>query len=217
MERLLSSPRPLTPGLPRSGLALARTGLVAIGASTGGVDALHAVLGRFPADCPPTVVVQHIQGAYSSQLVAGLDARCAPAIREAEDGAPLVAGTVYIAPGNEKHLTVSGQPRPICRLISAPRVSGHRPSVDRLFESCAVFGPLVRAAILTGMGGDGAEGLGAIRRAGGRTVGQDAASSVVFGMARVAHERGAVERLLPLDQIAAALLARGHGRREGRE
>jgi two-component system chemotaxis response regulator CheB len=114
---------------------------------------------------------------------------------------------VYIAPGGERHLEIHGNSQIRCRLVSAPPVNGHRPSVDVMFTSVArTLGPRAVGAILTGMGRDGAEGLLQMRRAGARTFGQDEASSVVYGMPKVAFELGAVERQAPLDRLAAELL-----------
>lgn len=186
--------------------AIPRSPVVAIGSSTGGVDALHEILAAFPENCPPTLVVQHISGMFTPSLAKGLARACRARVVLAEDAMPLQSGQIYIAPGNARHLTVVMRQRPVCRLAEGPAVAGHRPSIDELFRSCAQFGAATCAALLTGMGRDGAEGLLAIRRQGGRTVAQDARTSLIFGMARVAQELGAVERMLPLNRIAAALM-----------
>jgi two-component system chemotaxis response regulator CheB len=180
--------------------------IIAIGSSTGGVDALRTILVDLPESCPPTLVVQHISGPLSESLAHGLARICRAKVLLAEDGMELSRGQICIAPGNSHHLTLSPGPLPICRLVDRPPVAGHRPSIDVLFRSCAARGPAVRAALLTGMGRDGAHGLLDIRRNGGRTLAQDEATSVVFGMARVAHGLGAVDQMLPLDRIAAALV-----------
>ncbi|WP_164871809.1 CheB methylesterase domain-containing protein [Solirhodobacter olei] len=182
------------------------TSLIVIGSSTGGVDALHEILGAFPRDCPPTLIVQHISGPFSASMTRGLAARCRAEVVLAEDRLPVVPGQIVVAPGNSHHTVLALTPRPICRLVDRPPLNGHRPSIDELFRSCALLGPVVRAALLTGMGRDGAEGMRAIKNAGGRTLAQDEASSIIFGMARVARELGAVGRMLPLDGIAGALL-----------
>ena len=180
--------------------------VIAIGSSTGGVEALMTVLGRFPANCPPTVVTQHMPATFTKSFSERLDRVCAPRVAEAHDGAVLESGRVYIAPGGEHHLEISGAGTLRCRLSSGPPVNGHRPSVDVLFHSVArAVGPLAVGAILTGMGRDGAEGLLAMRDAGARTVGQDEASCVVYGMPKAAFEIGAVERQAPLDRLAAEL------------
>jgi two-component system chemotaxis response regulator CheB len=179
--------------------------VLAIGASTGGVEALLTILQGFPADCPATVITQHMPATFTRSFAARLDKVCAPSVSEAEDGAPLRPGHVHIAPGGEAHLQVSGA-APRCRLVRSDPVSGHRPSVDVLFESVARLGRPMTGVILTGMGRDGARGLLAMRQAGGRTLGQDEASCVVYGMPRAAFELGAVERQLPLHRLHPAIL-----------
>jgi two-component system chemotaxis response regulator CheB len=179
--------------------------ILAIGASTGGVEALLTILSGFPADCPATVVTQHMPATFTKSFAARLDKVCAPTVSEAEDGAPLKPGHVYIAPGGEAHLEVSGA-APRCRLSRTEAVNGHRPSVDVLFNTVARLGRPMTGVILTGMGKDGARGLLAMREAGARTLGQDEASSVVYGMPRAAHELGAVERQLPLHRLRPAIL-----------
>jgi two-component system, chemotaxis family, protein-glutamate methylesterase/glutaminase len=180
--------------------------LVVIGASTGGVSALETVLSQFPADCPPTIIVQHIRDGFARSLAARLNMRCRPRILEAVDGTPVTRGTVVIASDSQRHLTVAGRTASRCRLIAdAPR-NGHRPSVDVLFESALGWGSGVSAALLTGMGVDGAAALGRLRAAGAYTIAQDQATSIVWGMPRAAAESGAASAVLPLDRIAASLL-----------
>ena len=179
--------------------------ILAIGASTGGVEALLTVLSAFPADCPATVVTQHMPATFTASFAARLNKASAATVTEAVDGAPLKPGHVYIAPGGLTHLEVSGaQPR--CRLSQGDPVNGHRPSVDVLFRSVARLKKPMTGVILTGMGRDGAQGLLEMRQAGARTLGQDEATSVVFGMPRVAHDLGAVERQMPIHHIAPVLL-----------
>jgi two-component system chemotaxis response regulator CheB len=190
--------------------------IIAIGSSTGGVEALGEVLKDFPANCPPTVITQHMPESFTASFAGRLNSLCAPEVLEAKDGAPLEVGKVYIAPGRIAHLEVKIGEKLSCRLTHADLVSGHKPSVDVLFRSVAPLGARVVAAILTGMGQDGAEGLLEIRNAGGRTVGQDEATSVVYGMPRVAFELGAVEKQLPLSKIASALLKLSGAEDEGR-
>ena len=180
--------------------------LVLIGASTGGIDALEWVLSSFPADCPPTLVVQHIRDGFVTGLVRRLDSSIRPRVTEAEDGERLQRGTVYFAPDSGRHLAVAGQAVPRCALIRAEPRNGHRPSVDLLFESALPVARSVSAALLTGMGADGAAGLGGLRRAGAHTIAQDRETSVVWGMPRVAVESGAAAEVLPLDRIGPALL-----------
>ena len=190
--------------------------IVAIGASTGGVEALIEVLSRFPRHCPPTVVAQHMPPTFTTSLAARLDRLCAPAVSEAAPGTLLKPGQIYLAPGGH-HLELVGTGAPRCRLSDAEKVNGHRPSVDVLFHSVArVIGGNAVGVILTGMGSDGAAGLHAMRDAGADTLGQDEATSVVYGMPRAAHERGAVAQQSPLDRIADRILHRtGMKIREG--
>lgn len=180
--------------------------ILGIGASTGGVDALFRMLSAFPAHCPPTIVTQHMPSGFTRGFARRLDAHCAPEILEAWAGAPLVAGRVYLAPGHA-HLEVLGRTRLVCRLNEGPPQSGHRPSCDVMFASLARLGPGAVGVILTGMGRDGAAGLLKLRAAGGRTLGQDQETSLVYGMPRAAFEAGAVERQLGLPAIPAAALA----------
>ena len=182
--------------------------LIAIGASTGGVEALIELLRGFPDNCPPTVIVQHMPESFTATFAARLDRLSRPSVSEAQHGAPLLAGHVYLAPGGSRHLEITGSEGWRCRLVDGERVSGHRPSVDRLFHSIAkAAGSKAVAAILTGMGADGADGLKAMRAAGSLTVGQDQESCLVYGMPAVAHEIGAVSVQLPLARIAGRLLS----------
>lgn len=182
--------------------------IVALGASTGGVEALLTVLSGFPANCPPTVITQHMPPNFTTSFAVRLDRVCAPSVAEATDGAELRPGHVYIAPGGLRHLEVRrlGE-RLSCRLSDGDPVTGHRPSVDVLFRSvAAAVGARAVGALLTGMGRDGAQGLLEMRQAGAATIGQDENTCVVFGMPRAAAEIGAVERQLPLHRIAAGVL-----------
>lgn len=184
--------------------------LVAIGSSTGGVEALTAVLSGFPANCPPTVITQHMPPLFTKSFADRLNRLCAPTVAEASDGAPLLEGHVYIAPGSPTHhLEVTGSAgRWRCRLRAGDPVNGHCPSVDVLFHSVAKAAAAQAVGIiLTGMGRDGAAGLLAMRQTGARTLGQDAASSLVYGMPKVAHEIGGVERQAPLRRIGADILS----------
>ena len=184
--------------------------VVGIGASTGGVEALTDVLGHFPVACPPTVIVQHMPRQFSESFARRLDRIVKPEVRLAEEGDVLKSGTVYVASGGERHLRVRCGARPgeyVCQLVAAPPVNGHRPSVDELFYSLATtVGKNAVGVILTGMECDGAQGLLAMRHAGASTIGQDRASSVIYGMPRAAYELGAVETQLPLSAIGAAIL-----------
>lgn len=182
--------------------------VVAIGSSTGGVEALLSVLSAYPANCPPTVIAQHMPGTFTASFAERLDRACAASVTQASDGALLEAGKVYLAPGGETHLEIAGTGRPRCRLRASDPVNGHRPSVDVLFSSVArLAGANALGVILTGMGRDGAEGLLAMHRAGAATIGQNESSSVVYGMPKVAFELGAVERQLPLERIGSQIIA----------
>ena len=181
--------------------------VIAIGSSTGGVEALLTILTEFPADCPPTVVTQHMPASFTHSFAERLNRSCAAQVSEAVDGDVMSPGRIYIAPGGQRHLEVVGSSTMRCRLVEADPVSGHRPSVDVLFNSVAACaGARSLGIILTGMGRDGARGLLALRQAGARTLGQDEASSVVYGMPKVAFEIGAVERQLPLRKVASVAL-----------
>lgn len=181
--------------------------IVAIGASTGGVEAINRVVKGFPPSMPGVVIVQHMPAGFTAMFSERLNQICAMKVKEAAHGDRVMNGTVLVAPG-DKHLRVvrSGGIYTVL-LESGEKVSGHRPSVDVMFHSVAQSaGRNAVAAILTGMGADGADGMVAMRQAGARTVAQDEQSSVVFGMPKVAYERGGAERLVPLENIAATLI-----------
>jgi two-component system chemotaxis response regulator CheB len=182
--------------------------LIAIGASTGGVEAIRVVLSHMPPDCPPIVIAQHMPAGFTSRFAGRLDELTELTVVEAEDRMPLLAGHAYVARG-DFHLRVersSGQLK--CRVTQDELMSGHRPSVDVLFESVArTVGPMAVGAILTGMGRDGARGLKLMREAGAYTVGQSQGSALVYGMPRVAFEEGAVIEQAPVEGIAARLAA----------
>lgn len=181
--------------------------MILIGASTGGVSAIETVLASFPSDCPPTLVVQHMRDGFVPGLVQRLNKRCRPRVVEASDGQTLMRGTIYFASDSERHLAVSGKVTPRCALVPSPPRHGHRPAVDTLFESAVPFANRVAAALLTGMGTDGAIGLGALRLAGAHTIAQDRKTSTVWGMPRAAVEAGAAACVLPPDRIGSSLLA----------
>ena len=180
--------------------------VVAIGASTGGVEALQTVISNYPENCPPTVVVQHMPPKFTANFAQRLNDRTKVNVMEAEDGMIVRPGHVYIAPGGDKHLHLDYRSGIRCRLREGPARSGHSPSVDELFDSVSKLGNRALGVLLTGMGTDGADGLLAIRQAGGRTIGQNQDSSVIYGMPRVAFERGAVQRQLPLKLIGPTIL-----------
>ncbi|MDP1027262.1 chemotaxis response regulator protein-glutamate methylesterase [Sphingomonas sp. KR1UV-12] len=181
-------------------------GLIAIGASTGGVETLLEVIGGFPPNCPPTVIVQHMPALFTASFADRLDRFCPPKVEEARSGTILKPGHVYLAPGGEQHMEIVGTSAPRIRLYAGDTVSGHRPSVDVLFRSVARLGRPAVGILLTGMGQDGAAGLLEMRRAGARTIGQDEATSVVFGMPAAAHAIGAVEQQLPMGRVAGAAM-----------
>jgi two-component system chemotaxis response regulator CheB len=181
--------------------------VVAIGSSMGGVEALVAVLSTFPENCPPTVIAQHMPALFTKSFADRLDRLCKPCVREAAQGSPLCRGHVYIAPGGNAHLEIAKVNGLQCRLREGPLVSGHRPSIDVLFQSVAkTLGPKAVGVILTGMGRDGAGGLLTMRQARAETIGQDEASSLVYGMPRAAFEMGAVGKQLPLSRIGEEIL-----------
>jgi len=192
--------------------------VVAIGSSTGGVEALITVLQNFPKNCPPTVITQHMPSTFTKSFAERLNRLCAPVVEEATDGARLQIGKIYVAPGGDRHLEVVNPSAPSCRLVEREPVNGHRPSVDVLFDSVATLaGRNAVGVILTGMGRDGASGLLTMRRAGARTIGQNEKTCVVYGMPRVAHEIGAVEQQLPLGAIGKEILKLTAARKEGVE
>ena len=180
--------------------------VVFIGSSTGGVDALERVIAHFPADCPPTLIAQHMPAPFLESFARRLDALFAPAVAIAQDGDMLRPGHVLLAGGGTQHLTVSRHAPHRVILPAAEEGDLYVPAVDRLFRSAAALGPRAMGVILTGMGRDGADGLLAMREAGARTIGQTGGTCVIDGMPRAAREAGAVEREVPLEQIGADIL-----------
>ena len=181
--------------------------VVLIGASTGGVDALITVLKQYPSDGPATVIVQHTGQGFGTSLVKLLDQHCACSVTAAQDGSRLQRGQVLVAAGCNGHLQIEAGAVPRTRLAVGPARSGHMPSIDVMFESAAPLANRCTAALLTGMGRDGAQGLLTLRMAGAMTIAQDAATSVVYGMPRVASELGAALKILPLQDIGRAILS----------
>lgn len=179
---------------------------ILIGSSTGGIDALMQILRHFHPGAPPTIIVQHTGGNFAGSLIRLLDGVTTAKVVAATQDAILQPGHIYMAPGDTHHVRLTnGTPVRIC-LDAAARQSGHRPSVDALFHSAVPFAAHVTAAILTGMGRDGAEGISALRAAGARTFGQDEETCVVYGMPRVAKALGGIETELPIDQIGPSVL-----------
>lgn len=203
------------PAAPRTGQAAPaaapsagpmRDVVIAVGASTGGVEALFSIIGALPADCPPVLVVQHMPAIFTGGFAARLDREARVTVVEARDGMPLKRGTVYIAPGGSHHMELVGGTSGHVRLVEGDPVGGHRPSVDVLFRSVARMGTRAVGVILTGMGSDGAAGLAEMRAAGARTLGQSRETCVVYGMPRAAFEAGAVEKEVNLSAIPEAIL-----------
>ncbi|AXK73509.1 chemotaxis response regulator protein-glutamate methylesterase [Lysobacter sp. TY2-98] len=182
--------------------------LLAIGASTGGTEAIREVLSAMPADAPAVVIAQHIPAQFSAPFAERLNRNSKMTVLQAEDGQQIMPGHAYVAPGG-LHLRVqrSGA-RWLCRVSEDTPVNNHRPSVDVLFDSVAAHaGRNAAGALLTGMGEDGARGLLKLRDAGAATIAQDQATSVVWGMPGAAVARGAAQDVVPLGDVAQRLLA----------
>jgi two-component system, chemotaxis family, protein-glutamate methylesterase/glutaminase len=178
-------------------------GLIAVGASTGGTEALRIFLSAMPPDCPPIVIVQHMPENFTRAFADRLHQDCAIDVSEARDDVPLRRGLALIAPGNYHCVVNSSASNLVVNIMDGPLVSRHRPSVDVLFRSVAVSaGRNAVGVIMTGMGDDGAQGLLEMHETGAATIAQDEASCVVFGMPREAIARGAVDFVLPIDRIA---------------
>ncbi|MCW9030015.1 MAG: chemotaxis response regulator protein-glutamate methylesterase [Gammaproteobacteria bacterium] len=183
--------------------------IIAIGASTGGTEAIKAVLERLPADSPGVVISQHIPEAFSKPFAERMHKTSAMTVYEAEDGQQILPGHVYIAPGNRHLIVERSGARYICRLNNGPAVNRHKPSVDVMFRSVAQnVGANAVGVILTGMGADGAAGLKEMLENGAKTLVQDEKSSVVWGMPGEAYKIGAASEQYPLEQIAKELLKR---------
>ncbi|SMF84832.1 two-component system, chemotaxis family, response regulator CheB [Tistlia consotensis] len=197
---------------PRAGRAMAQTTerVVCIGASTGGTESLRVILEALPADCPGIVIVQHMPEKFTAAFARRLDGLCQIEVKEAADGDSVLRGRALIAPGDRHMLLQRSGARYYVSVKEGPLVSRHRPSVDVLFRSAARFaGANAVGIIMTGMGDDGARGLAEMKQAGARTVAQDEATSVVFGMPKEAIALGAAEKVLPLDLMASEILKAG--------
>jgi two-component system, chemotaxis family, protein-glutamate methylesterase/glutaminase len=198
--------------------AKAPTKIVTMGVSTGGPHALQYVFSQLPADFPGTIlVVQHMPENFTEMFARRLDETCALRVKEAQSGDLLMPGRVLVCPGN-RHLKVKRLPLGNVALLSdEPRIRGHRPSADVLFRTAAEeFGAQTVAVIMTGMGDDGAEGLGTVKAAGGMTIAQSEDSCVVYGMPKAAIDRGYALRVVGLEALASTLMAQcaqepGHG------
>ena len=199
-------PAPIAPAHPLP--VAASTVVVAIGASTGGTEAIRTLLASMPSDGPATVIVQHMPEHFTRTFAERCDQLSAIRVKEAEDGDEVVAGRALIAPGNYHMRLVRAGHGYRVRIDQTAPVNRHRPSVDVLFHSVAeVARGSAVGALLTGMGADGARGLAALRSAGARTIAEDESSCVVFGMPREAIALGAAEYVLPLPEIGRAILA----------
>jgi two-component system, chemotaxis family, protein-glutamate methylesterase/glutaminase len=180
--------------------------IIAIGASTGGTEAIKNVLVGMPADTPGIVIAQHIPKAFSTPFAKRMNDCSAMTVYEAEDGQQILAGHVYIAPGDRHLIVVRDGARYVCKLDDGTPVNRHKPSVDVLFRSVAQnVGRSAIGVLLTGMGKDGARGLKEMLEAGSQTIAQDEASSVVWGMPGEAVSLGAAQHVIPLDDIAGHL------------
>jgi two-component system chemotaxis response regulator CheB len=207
-------PAPVAPSqaapLPPARHGLAADWPILLGASTGGVQALGVVLQALPRDCPPVLIVQHMPEGFTGAFAQRLDTLCAIHVREAQSGDRLRPGQALIAPGGARHMVVARHADQglIVDLVAGDPVCFSRPAVDVLFLSAAkVLGARCSAAVLTGMGSDGALGLLALARVGAQTFAQDEATSLIYGMPARAFECGAARAQLPLDQMASRLLA----------
>src|SRR5262245_7694448 len=186
--------------------------IIAIGASTGGTEAIKKVLVGLPADSPGILITQHIPKAFSTSFARRMNESCAMTVCEAEDGQQVLAGHVYIAPGDRHLYLIRDGARYVCRLDDGAPVNRHKPSVDVLFKSVAkCAGENAIGALFTGMGRDGAKGLREMRAAGSRTVAQDEATSVVWGMPGEAVAIGAAEQVISIDDMAECLQSLAEG------
>ncbi len=194
---------------PRPTLAMSETThkIIALGASTGGVQALTEVLTQFPRNAPGTVVVQHMPPKFTASFAERLTKECQVEVREARSGDRVIPGRVLLAPGGFHMVLRRSGAEYLVDIVQGPEVHHQMPAVDVLFDSVAQFaGANAVGAVLTGMGADGAAGLAAMRKAGARTVAQDEATSVVFGMPMEAIKLGAAEKVVPLGEVARTLL-----------
>jgi two-component system chemotaxis response regulator CheB len=206
---LLPEPQAKKKTKPPVRLGVPPSKVIAIGISTGGPQALHYVLSQLPPDFPGTIlIVQHMPEGFTAMFAKRLDETCTIEVKEAKSGDMLTPGRVLVCPGN-KHMKVKHMPLgDVVVLTEGEKVNGHRPSVDVLMNSVATeFGERALGVLMTGMGEDGAEGLGAIKNCGGLTIAQAEESCVVYGMPRVAVERGHAMRVVALEALANTLQA----------
>ncbi|QDU64751.1 Chemotaxis response regulator protein-glutamate methylesterase [Planctomycetes bacterium Pan216] len=205
--RVASTPAPTRPTAPSGSVQASQQLVVTLGISTGGPPALHDVLGALRPPFPPIAIVQHMPPAFTGPFAQRLDSMCPFTVKEAEDGDPLEPNKVYIAPGGRHMEMKTFARKTLLRVFDADPVSGHRPSVDVLFRSAAeLLTRRVVGIIMTGMGHDGVEGCQAVLDKGGKTYGQDQASSAVYGMNKLAFKAGAVQEQFSLDQLAQIIM-----------
>ncbi len=206
--KLPSAPQ-ITKATSSSSLALTKTTnkIVVIGASTGGTKALEVFLSGYPRNSPPTVVVQHMPAGFTKAFADRLNSVCEVEVKEAQDGDSVIPGRVLIAPGNFHTLIKRSGANYTVQVKDGPLVGHHRPAVDVLFDSAAMFvGANAIAVLLTGMGADGAKGMLKLHQAGAKTIAQDEKSCVVYGMPRAAVELNAADKVLPLENIVGEVL-----------
>jgi two-component system chemotaxis response regulator CheB len=197
----------ITSGASRA-LAESTDKVVAIGASTGGTEAIKKVVTQFPATMPGVVIVQHMPPGFTKMFSERLNQLCAMEVKEAENGDRIRPGRILVAPGAMQMEVIRSGGIYQVRCAPGEKVSGHCPSVDVMMHSVAKqVGRNAVGVMLTGMGSDGADGMLAMKNAGARNIAQDEASSVVFGMPKVAYERGGAEKLFPIDRIAAQVIS----------
>jgi two-component system chemotaxis response regulator CheB len=182
--------------------------IIAIGSSTGGTEAVKDVLMALPPNTPPVLITQHMPERFTKTWADRMNTLCLISVKEAEDGDSVLPGHALVAPGSYHMTLMRSGARYSVRINQDPPVNRHRPSVDVLFDSVAQYaGANTIGVILTGMGGDGAKGMLAMKRAGAYTIAQDEASCVVFGMPKEAIKLGGVDEVLPLAEIPAAIVA----------
>jgi len=208
LQELSQKVQKITPMRPMQALRKTTNKIFAIGASTGGTVAIETVLRQMPLNCPGIVMVQHMPETFTSSYAKRLNEVCGIEVREARDGDRVIPGLALLAPGNF-HMRLVRDGAVYCvKMDQSARVHYQRPAVDNLFESVALTaGSNAVAALLTGMGKDGAQGLLSIRKAGGHTVAQDAATSVVYGMPGEAVRIGAVEYSIAIEKVALQSLS----------
>lgn len=198
---------PVRRPIPSEALAESTDKVIAIGASTGGTEALKDVLCRFPGSAPGVVVVQHMPSGFTKMFADRLNSLCQMSAKEAENNDRIMPGRILVAPGGKQLEVYRSGGRYHVRVHPGPLVCGHCPSVEVMMQSVAKHvGPNAVGVMLTGMGADGANGMKAMRDAGARCIAQDEASCVVFGMPKEAYERGGAERLVALGNISATVL-----------